>query len=140
MKYTHIEYCDHTGVKKHPIDKAFYLAMISPVRFPEAILYGINIGISHQSQQDADEFYMDFLASTKQQTPQNPILFLCGDNNTRIPLLYADGNGYEPMIGTSCIFCYVSPLVVGPDKPPPHPSAITGEFGTLALEGKFGRY
>ena len=141
LKYTHIEFWDQDTKSKntHPIDKAFALAVISPVDFPEVPFHGINIGISipHNSQEDADDFYHRFLPRI---VHEDILLLLCGELDIKIPLLYADGNAYEPKMGTSCIFCYATPDVLAPGPKPQHPSAVTGEFGTISLQGKFGRY
>ena len=140
MEYTHILFRLSNGsVIKKEIDRFFNLAVIYKNDFSKKF-YGLNMGISikHNNQEDADEFYKEFF-SAKDKNGEIK-LHACGDDGTKIPLIYCDGNAYIPEMGTSCIFAYISPEELGLDDPPPHPSKYTKTIGTVPLCGKFGRY
>jgi hypothetical protein len=65
------------------------------------------------------------------QPDEHLIFYILGKNNIKIPVVYQDGNCFEKKMGTSCIFGYISPLVISPDVKPPHPCEFTGKLGTL---------
>ena len=99
-----------------PVNSVFYLATI-----PKDLAYGnnkqfhgINIGIAipHDNQKEFEKFIKDYNIFS------NPIIYLLGDNNEKIPVIYCDGYAYDEKCGTSCAFVYVIPDIIASDIRP----------------------
>jgi len=153
LKYYSIEYVDRNTreTKTKSVDKVFTLAVVNlpwttGAKDKEKWM-GMSIGISiqHKDINDADKFYKAFLGDKENfylddknnKNFDDIYLYMLAKNNIKIPVLYQCGNSYEPDMGTSCLFVWFNGYLAGPDM---HDRPKMKHFGSVALEGKFGRY
>ena len=135
LKYTKILYFDNKNNdwKLHSVSSVFSLAIVNicphgcfPLPCKHGEKYkdhrGINIGIAipHENKKDGDDFEQRIFNSWDDlKLPQT--IYLIGSDSImdiRIPVRISAGNSYSPEMGTSCLFGYITPEIVGPDSPP----------------------
>jgi len=98
-----------------PVTSVFYLATIPKnLACGSLQFHGINIGIAipHDNQEEFEKFVENYHLFS------NPIIYLLGDNDEKIPVKYCDGNAYIKKCGTSCLFAYVIPDIIATDTRP----------------------
>jgi len=121
IEYDKIEYSDNDNNKKyHSVEKVFCLGIIPKAYGNIEGYFGINIGISvpHTDELEDKEFY-DSIFGTKNFKDNGFIeAFLIGKNGEKVPVIIGEANGYEKEIRTSCLFGYLSPLILAADERP----------------------
>jgi len=140
-KFTHIEYINYkTGEwESQTITAAFALAIVHLTMKNYEHFSGINMGIAipHENQEEANIFYSNFFPEDyfeKGYKNEEVYVILVGTflgRECKIPLLFCDGNGLEVEMGTSCLFCYANPDILGPDALPEKQT-----FGSYILGSK----
>ena len=119
-----IKYTDrNTGIVITKKVSSIFLLAILPNNYKlNEKFYGLCIGVAipHNNYDDFKDFYKSFLGTPENYISpceENIIVYLSTDKMVSMPTLFSDGNGYEPDMGTSCIFVYSSDLI-GKDEPP----------------------
>ena len=119
IKYTEIEYFDTKDKKwkKHSVSSVFHLAIVYlEERHKDYIGLNVGIAIPHTSRETGYDFHERFFNLSTIFTPQTA--YLLADNNIKVPIRVSEGYSYNSKMGTSCLFGYITPEIVGPDNPP----------------------